>query len=123
VAHRSRRCCGRRAGHFRSGVTEVARFAFRPRSVMLTGSSPRSGDAAPALFTQLVVPRGARPTRPLGGGRPPVFSAIAIAGRDQWGRHSIDVAPVDVPVPEQSELRVVVSEDPWFAPVDDDVRR
>jgi hypothetical protein len=52
-----------------------------------------------------------------------MFSATAIAGRDQWDRHSIDVAPVDVPVPEQSELRVVVSEDPWFAPVDDDVRR
>ncbi len=45
-----------------------------------------------------------------------------IAGLHPFDRHSFDVAGLDTPPPQPAELRVVVSEDLGFAPVDDDVR-
>ena len=47
----------------------------------------------------------------------------AIIGRDPRDRHAADPVPVDLPAPAPRELRVVVSEDLGFAPLDDDVRR
>jgi Asp-tRNA(Asn)/Glu-tRNA(Gln) amidotransferase A subunit family amidase len=46
-----------------------------------------------------------------------------IAGFDPRDRHSLPAIPLDVPAPEPGRLRVVVSEDLGFAPLDDDVRR
>jgi Asp-tRNA(Asn)/Glu-tRNA(Gln) amidotransferase A subunit family amidase len=48
---------------------------------------------------------------------------LAIAGMDPRDRHSLTVEGLDTPAPDPSELRIVVSEDLGFAPVDDDVRR
>ena len=42
---------------------------------------------------------------------------------DARDRHSLGVDGLGAPVPDPSELRIVVSEDLGFAPVDDDVRR
>jgi amidase len=47
---------------------------------------------------------------------------LEIAGMHARDRHSLGVAGLDTPAPEPSELRIVVSEDLGFAPVDDDVR-
>lgn len=47
----------------------------------------------------------------------------AVAGFDRRDRHSLPPVPLSAPVPEPAELRVVVSGDLGFAPVDDDVRR
>lgn len=46
-----------------------------------------------------------------------------VAGFDPRDRHSLPLVRLDVPVPQPADLRVVVSEDLGFAPVDDDVRR
>jgi Asp-tRNA(Asn)/Glu-tRNA(Gln) amidotransferase A subunit family amidase len=47
----------------------------------------------------------------------------AVAGFDRRDRHSLPPVRLDVPAPPLADLRVVVSEDLGFAPVDDDVRR
>jgi len=47
----------------------------------------------------------------------------AIAGPDPRDRHSVPAGPLDIPAPEPGGLRVAVSEDLGFAPLDDDVRR
>jgi Asp-tRNA(Asn)/Glu-tRNA(Gln) amidotransferase A subunit family amidase len=47
----------------------------------------------------------------------------AIAGFDHRDRHSLPTPPLDLPPPEPADLRVVVSADLGFAPLDDDVRR
>ena len=47
---------------------------------------------------------------------------LAIAGMDARDRHSLERAGLDTPAPDPAELRIVVSEDLGFAPVDDDVR-
>jgi len=47
----------------------------------------------------------------------------AIAGPDPRDRHSVPPGPLDVPAPRPHALRVAVSEDLGFAPLDDDVRR
>jgi Asp-tRNA(Asn)/Glu-tRNA(Gln) amidotransferase A subunit family amidase len=47
----------------------------------------------------------------------------AIAGRHAGDRHSLDAGGLDVAAPDPRELRIAVSEDLGFAPVDDDVRR
>src|SRR3954447_931188 len=46
-----------------------------------------------------------------------------IAGRQPGDRHGFDASGLDAPAPDPRELRIVVSEDLGFAPVDDDVRR
>jgi len=46
----------------------------------------------------------------------------AVAGFDPRDRHSLPTVPLDMPAPEPAALRVVVSEDLGFAPLDDDVR-
>jgi Asp-tRNA(Asn)/Glu-tRNA(Gln) amidotransferase A subunit family amidase len=46
-----------------------------------------------------------------------------IVGPDPRDRHSVPPGPLDVPAPEPHALRVAVSEDLGFAPLDDDVRR
>jgi Asp-tRNA(Asn)/Glu-tRNA(Gln) amidotransferase A subunit family amidase len=46
-----------------------------------------------------------------------------IAGRHPRDRHSFDAGGLDSPAPDPCELRIAVSEDLGFAPVDDDVRR
>jgi Asp-tRNA(Asn)/Glu-tRNA(Gln) amidotransferase A subunit family amidase len=48
---------------------------------------------------------------------------LAIVGMHARDRHSLDVHGLDAPAPDPRELRIVVSEDLGFAPVDDDVRR
>jgi Asp-tRNA(Asn)/Glu-tRNA(Gln) amidotransferase A subunit family amidase len=45
-----------------------------------------------------------------------------IAGAERRDRHSVDVGGLDDVAPDPRELRVAVSEDLGFAPVDDDVR-
>jgi Asp-tRNA(Asn)/Glu-tRNA(Gln) amidotransferase A subunit family amidase len=47
----------------------------------------------------------------------------AVAGFDRRDRHSLPPVPLDGPAAEPTGLRVVVSEDLGFAPLDDDVRR
>jgi Asp-tRNA(Asn)/Glu-tRNA(Gln) amidotransferase A subunit family amidase len=47
----------------------------------------------------------------------------SIAGRHARDRHSFDAGGLDVAAPDPRELRIAVSEDLGFAPVDDDVRR
>jgi Asp-tRNA(Asn)/Glu-tRNA(Gln) amidotransferase A subunit family amidase len=47
----------------------------------------------------------------------------AIVGLHARDRHSLDANGLDVRAPDPRELRIVVSEDLGFAPVDDDVRR
>jgi Asp-tRNA(Asn)/Glu-tRNA(Gln) amidotransferase A subunit family amidase len=47
----------------------------------------------------------------------------AVAGPDPRDRHSVPPGPLEVPAFEPDALRVVVSEDLGFAPLDDDVRR
>ena len=47
----------------------------------------------------------------------------AVAGHDPRDRHSLPPYPLDDPAPAAGSLRVVVSEDLGFAPLDDDVRR
>jgi Asp-tRNA(Asn)/Glu-tRNA(Gln) amidotransferase A subunit family amidase len=46
-----------------------------------------------------------------------------VAGLDPRDRHSLPPVPLTAPAPEPAALRVVVSEDHGFAPLDDDVRR
>jgi len=48
---------------------------------------------------------------------------LAIAGADARDRHSLSADGLDAPAPDPRALRIVVSEDLGFAPVDDDVRR
>ena len=48
---------------------------------------------------------------------------LAIAGADARDRHSLSADGLDRPAPNPGELRIAVSEDLGFAPVDDDVRR
>jgi Asp-tRNA(Asn)/Glu-tRNA(Gln) amidotransferase A subunit family amidase len=47
----------------------------------------------------------------------------AVAGFDRRDRHSLPSIPLEAPAPEPGVLRVVVSDDLGFAPLDDDVRR
>jgi Asp-tRNA(Asn)/Glu-tRNA(Gln) amidotransferase A subunit family amidase len=47
----------------------------------------------------------------------------AIVGMHPRDRHSLDAHGLDARTPEPRDLRIVVSEDLGFAPVDDDVRR
>jgi Asp-tRNA(Asn)/Glu-tRNA(Gln) amidotransferase A subunit family amidase len=47
----------------------------------------------------------------------------AVAGFDRRDRHSLPQLPLDASAPPPSKLRVVVSEDLGFAPLDEDVRR
>jgi aspartyl-tRNA(Asn)/glutamyl-tRNA(Gln) amidotransferase subunit A len=47
----------------------------------------------------------------------------AVAGFDRRDRHSLPPVPLDTPAPKPADLRVAVSEDLGFAPLDDDVRR
>jgi Asp-tRNA(Asn)/Glu-tRNA(Gln) amidotransferase A subunit family amidase len=48
---------------------------------------------------------------------------LTIVGMHDRDRHSLDVYGLDAPAPDPSGLRIAVSEDLGFAPVDDDVRR
>ena len=48
---------------------------------------------------------------------------LAMVGMHARDRHSIDVDGLDRPAPDPGELRIAVSEDLGFAPVDEDVRR
>lgn len=47
---------------------------------------------------------------------------LAIAGMDPRDRHSLSVDGLEMPASDPAALRIVVSEDLGFAPVDDDVR-
>ncbi|HEU4423238.1 MAG TPA: amidase, partial [Pilimelia sp.] len=47
----------------------------------------------------------------------------AVAGPDPRDRHSLPPVPLDAPAPRPDRLRLVVSEDLGFAPLDDDVRQ
>jgi Asp-tRNA(Asn)/Glu-tRNA(Gln) amidotransferase A subunit family amidase len=47
---------------------------------------------------------------------------LPIAGMDPRDRHSLSVGGLDLPAPDPAALRIAVSEDLGFAPVDDDVR-
>jgi Asp-tRNA(Asn)/Glu-tRNA(Gln) amidotransferase A subunit family amidase len=46
---------------------------------------------------------------------------MAMAGMDARDRHSLSVGGLDTPASDPADLRIVVSEDLGFAPVDDDV--
>ena len=48
---------------------------------------------------------------------------LAMVGMHARDRHSLDAGGLDAPVPDPRDLRIAVSEDLGFAPVDDDVRR
>jgi Asp-tRNA(Asn)/Glu-tRNA(Gln) amidotransferase A subunit family amidase len=48
---------------------------------------------------------------------------LAIVGMDARDRHSLDGDGLTLPAPDPGELRLAVSEDLGFAPVDDDVRK
>jgi Asp-tRNA(Asn)/Glu-tRNA(Gln) amidotransferase A subunit family amidase len=47
---------------------------------------------------------------------------LAIVGMHARDRHSLDATGVDAPAPDPRALRIAVSEDLGFAPIDDDVR-
>jgi len=47
----------------------------------------------------------------------------AVAGFDRRDRHSLPPVPLETPAPQPADLRVAVSDDLGFAPLDDDVRR
>ena len=48
---------------------------------------------------------------------------LAMVGMHARDRHSLDADGLDAPAPDPRDLRIAVSEDLGFAPVDDDVRR